>query len=1337
MDVLSVEQGLSSTHASVLLQDRQGFVWIGTLGGLNRYDGYQIKVFRNLPGDSTSLPSNIITALHQDRQGVLWVGTTMGLSRFNPLDETFTSYMNKPGNPKSLSHNLVNYIHEDRGGQLWISTSGGGLNLFDREKQTFSHYSPLGAAPNALIKNTIITEFCEDRQDGRLLWMSVWIEGASALYAFDAQTKTFTRCDMGPKWANNEIHSVIEDRSGHLWLGMAQGVAVFDKTARTLRWFDQDPNAPEGEVISVMEDREGKIWICGFGSGLHCYDPKKGRFERFTHDPSNVKGLISNKVHSVLEDRSGGMWIATDGGGVNRWQPGNERFQALQTDPANPRYVIGGIVTALCEDRNGRLWIGNNWKGLDCYNRRTGRFEPMGFKSGDLRKMAATVASIQEDRKGNIWVGTSKQGLFCIDPEQRTFVSYTSDPANPASLGSNNIRTIQTDQAGSVWLGTPEGLARFDPTTGQFVHFRHDPAQPASLPSNEVYALYKDRAGALWVGTNCGLSRMVGNSGRFQHFLHHTAQNQGNEWVYNIAEDRAGNIWAGTGKGLYRLRFATGANSEPQIEHYSASNGLLDNVISGILEDGQGRLWISSFKGLTVFKNPQHGAGVLPDFSHYGLGDGLRGYFEDKSYFKNQKGELFFGGENGYNVFHPDSLQNNAHLPNVAITGFEKFDTDRPEAGPVAEKGITARSIVTLSHKNNIFTISFAALDFRNPTQNRYAYQLEGFNDNWIQLGTQHQVTFTNLDPGTYVFRVKGSNNDGVWNEQATELTIVVAPPWYRSWPAFLFYAVLVLGSIYFFYQYQLRRRLEAAEAERLKSLDAFKNRFFTNITHEFRTPLTVILGMTEQVLGGEVARSHSAAIAQPLKLVKRNGENLLRLINQLLDLAKLESKKLKINYIQGDVVPYLRYIAESLQSLANAQNVLLRVESNRAEIIMDYDPERLLQIVHNLLSNAIKFTPSGGRIALSVLHQGDFLLLKVADTGSGIAPEDLPYLFDRFYQAHNLEKARAGGTGIGLALTKELVELLGGKISLESELGKGTTFTVRLPIANNAAWVGDVATFADVERDKAVPQSQALPKDTTLPTLLVIEDNPDVMAYLAACLQDTYALDFAYNGRAGIEKALETIPDLIVSDVMMPEKDGFEVCGTLKNDERSSHIPIVLLTAKADVENRIAGLRRGADAYLAKPFHQEELLVTLENLLEQRKALQLKYQHWALLPPTMPAKTEATAPLAAVDQENIFLQKIVAHLERHLDDADFSVPQLSRDMGLSQSQLYRKVKALTDLSTAAFIRRVRLQKGKHLLETSNDTIAEIAYQVGFTTPNYFSDAFLEEFGFRPNAMRN
>lgn len=1354
-EVLSVEQGLSSSHTSVILQDRQGFIWIGTLGGLNRYDGYGIKTFRNLPGDSTSLPSNIITAFHVDRQGVLWVGTPMGLSRYNDDNETFTSYVAKPGDARSLSHNLINFVYEDRDGQLWISTSGGGLNLFDRARKTFSSYSPLGASPQVAIKNTIITEFCEDRQRDHQLWMSVWTEGVLGLYSFDTRTKTFTRRDTGIDWGSNEVHSVMEDRSGHLWLGTAQGLAVFDKTARTLRWFNQDPNAPKGEVTNCMEDRQGKIWACGFGSGLHCYDPKKGRFERFTHDPSNAKGVSNNKVHSVMEDRSGVLWFTTDGGGVNRWQPGNERFQSMQTDPANPRYVIGGIVTALCEDRSGRVWIGNNWKGLDCYNRRTGRFEPIDFKSGDLRKIATSITAIKEDQKGQIWVGTSRQGLFCLDPEQRTFVRYTADPANPTGLGSNNIRTIQTDASGGVWLGTPAGLARFDPATGQFAHFRHDPAQAAGLPGNEVYALYKDRSGALWVGTNGGLSRMAGSSGRFRHFLRHTADapNRNNEWVYNILEDRVGNIWAGTGRGLYRLHFTNGPDALPQTDFYSEANGLLDNVISGILEDGQGRLWISSFKGLTVFKNPQYGESILPDCRHYGLSDGLCGFFEDKSHFKNQQGELFFGGENGYNVFHPDSIDNNTYPPQVAITGFEKLDTDRPEAGPVAERGMAARSVVTLSHKNNIFTISFAALDFRNPAQNRYAYQLEGFDDHWIQLGTQHQVTFTNLDPGTYVFRVKGANNDGVWNETATELTIVVAPPWYRTWVAYICYAVLIVGSIYFFYQYQLRRRLEAAEAERLKSLDAFKNRFFTNITHEFRTPLTVILGVSEQVLSDEVVQSHPVTIAKPLSLIKRNGENLLRLINQILDLAKLESNTLKINYEQGDVLAYLRYIAESLHSLADTQNVQLRFEGpdKPGGIVMDYDPERLLQIVHNLLSNAIKFTPGGGSVVLHVATleapgTAPMLKIAVADTGQGIAMEALPFLFDRFFQAKNQQHAKAGGTGIGLSLTHELVKVMGGEISVESPVpgsSKGTLFTVTLPMLNKAR-LSERTVPAGAGVGAALRQVDTAPHPDTVPLVLLIEDNPDVVTYLSACLKDKYRLDFAYNGREGIEKALQIVPDLIITDVMMPEKDGFEVCDFLKNDERTSHIPLVMLTAKVTVEDRLAGLRRGADAYLAKPFREAELLVWVEQLIARRKMLQARYAHLALSGMAAAKAAEvgnrqgresSQEPLSPAELvlEDTFIQKFRDVLEANYTAPEFSVELICQKMAMSRAQLYRKLSALTGRSVTEHLNDIRLEKARLLLLSGGLNVSEVAYTVGYNDPKYFSRLFADAFGQSPS----
>jgi signal transduction histidine kinase/DNA-binding response OmpR family regulator len=621
-------------------------------------------------------------------------------------------------------------------------------------------------------------------------------------------------------------------------------------------------------------------------------------------------------------------------------------------------------------------------------------------------------------------------------------------------------------------------------------------------------------------------------------------------------------------------------------------------------------------------------------------------------------------------------------------------------------------------------------------------------------------VQFANLQPGSYTFKVQGSNNDGLWSEQPAELQFTIRPPWWKSWVAYLFYLGAITAIGWLFYQYQ-RQKLDLQEALRLKELDDFKSRFFTNITHEFRTPLTVILGMSEQLAIGSwqsALGDEKPAVQGKIGLIKRNGENLLRLINQILDLAKLESKSLKINYVQGDVLPYLRYISESLHSLANAQNVLLRAESTEAKIVMDYDPERLLQIVHNLLSNAIKFTPSGGKVLMRADVKDAWLHLSVSDSGVGVPPDELPFLFDRFFQAKNQASAAAslsgstgvgsGGTGIGLSLTHEVVKALGGKISVESTLGVGSTFLVKLPVTNKSAFLESGANGGLEDRKPATATlslpTETQPADPNLPLILLIEDNPDVVEYLAACLsspsragsQGAYQLDFAYNGRAGIEKALETIPDLIVSDVMMPEKDGFEVVETLKHNELTSHIPIVLLTAKADVQSRIAGLKRGADAYLSKPFHQEELLATLANLLEQRKRLQAKYSDGRLMvSDSLPQSPITNHQSPVSDPEDALLQKVQTAVLDNLSDSNFKVEDLCRAVATGQSQLNRKLMALTGMSTIAFIRSTRLAKAKELLLAKEMNISEVAYAVGFDDPKYFSRAFMEQFGIAPSKL--
>lgn len=763
-----------------------------------------------------------------------------------------------------------------------------------------------------------------------------------------------------------------------------------------------------------------------------------------------------------------------------------------------------------------------------------------------------------------------------------------------------------------------------------------------------------------------------------------------------------------------------------------------NDVIYGILPDTLGNLWMSSNKGIIRY-TPTTGA--IRNFTE---ADGLQSNeFNTWAYAPGPGGTLMFGGINGLNVFSPEHFSDNNHLPTVFVT--ELFVNNK-SIGVGDSTGILPKSIeflqeIRLNYEQRNITLSFSALEFTTSVKKRFRWILEGAETQWHPETTERSATYLNLQPGTYTFKVMAANGDGLWTPHPTSLKIIIRPPWYRTIWAYLIYATLFGGLIYGYLRFRLSQMrlqqqlaLEYLNAERLKDLDKFKSQVFTNVSHEFRTPLTVILGMAEQLHAQVAAPEQQSAVS----LIQRSGENLLRLINQILDLAKLESNTLKINYIQGDVLAFVRYAAESMHSLASMKNILLRVDSHvpGGKILMDYDPERLLHILHNLLSNAIKFTDSGGRITLQISLENDFqpstdlpaghyLHISVSDTGVGIPPTDLPRIFDRFFQAKNQRESGNSGSGIGLSLTYELIKAMEGHITVESEPGKGSMFMVYLPVRQKAILENKPLPFPIPDRQPATVQhNSAHPLQ-----ILLIEDNPDVIEYLNVCLGNHYRLDFAYNGRAGIERAIETIPDLIISDVMMPEKDGFEVCETLKNDERTSHIPLVLLTAKVGVEDRISGLRRGADGYLAKPFHPDELRALLANLLEIRQKLQARYLSGNEL-------TNKSQPLLP-DQEDTFLQKLRNIIEEHITEADLSVEEISKMLGMSYPVVHRKVTALTGRSLTLYVRAIRLQKAKILLADSALSISEVAFQTGFNDPKFFSRVFSEEFGLSPSAFRS
>ncbi|MEM6698609.1 MAG: ATP-binding protein, partial [Bacteroidota bacterium] len=805
-------------------------------------------------------------------------------------------------------------------------------------------------------------------------------------------------------------------------------------------------------------------------------------------------------------------------------------------------------------------------------------------------------------------------------------------------------------------------------------------------------------------------------------------------------------LWLTTVNGVYVLDGKT-------LTHYSPNSGISDNEVWSINQDNDNNIWIGTEKGIDLMKTKGDSLPISPIFKSFKEIDGLK--TQDNianSSFLNEN-QLWWGMGKNVLQLDLDKFYNSIDTtpPNIFLNSIKLndqfFDFSKTNQTKLSEGSIKYESSnkfqnypneLVVDYKTNHFTFNFAALEWSAPHDVRYRYLLEGLEKEWSAPKKENKIDYRGLTHGKYTFNVQAK---GKWSDWGAPLSYSfrIRPPWWFTWWAYVIYGLLFSALVYGIFQF-LRRRLhlrnqlelEQKEAQRLKELDSFKSRLYTNLTHEFRTPLTVILGMTQQI-----RNEPKQFLDTGTQLIERNGKNLLRLINQLLDLSKLEDKSFQLNLQQSDIVAYLRYLTESFQTYTNSENLSLQFLSTLEQLQMDYDPEQLQQIMTNLISNAVKYTPSGGAIKVKLKRIEQQLQLEIHDTGIGIAAADLSHIFDRFYQVDDSATRKEEGTGIGLAHTRELVQLMGGEIHVKSELGKGSVFIINLPIVvsdelkrmNHAApqKLASMDTIPLYSLDKERTDSSLSSHHSSLqPQLLIIEDNPDVVTYLKACLTKLYQIDVAYNGKVGIEKAVEAIPDLIISDVMMPEKDGYEVCDVLKNDERTSHIPIILLTAKADADSKIVGLRRGADAYLTKPFDKEELLVRLEMMVEKQQKIAAYF--------SQDTNTVADIVEEDVQIEHEFIQKVRSIVERHYTDDRFGLPQLCQKVGMSRSQLYRKMKALINIAPSDFIRTYRLQQAKRLLETTDLNVSEVVWEVGFTNLPHFSKIFQEEFGVSPSA---
>lgn len=1361
-----------------LYEDGSGNLWLTFMTGeINRYNR-ETDDFTRFPKsaeDGLGI-SGFVSSVTGDGDGNIWIGTYSGkgdkqagrLYLYEAADDRLTAYKNDPADPEALSENRISKVFMDSSGTLWIGTASSGVDRFvpgsNGKDDRFIHYCNVPGNPEVPITSTI-TAIAED------LAGTIWIGTAGqGILRYVKEEDRFLRylIHADPSSPANHISKLSPGPDSRLWIGTADGLAVYDPGKDTITLYQHDPLDPysisRGLVPAIAHTADGRIWILPvtgsfpLSDGINCFDPETGLFLTFRNDPLDPNSLSSNVITDLFTDRNGILWIGTMGAGIDIYDPFRQKFNLLQYNPMKPDGMPPGKIYSVFEDSKGILWIGTMEYGLFRYDRSSGEITNYFHDPDDPHSINNNnILTICESPPGILWLG-GLGGLKRLDTRTMKFRHYVHDPADPNSVEVYQIMYIISDREGILWLGTlVGGLNRFDTETEQFTSYLKDPGNPESLDwNNGILSVYEGSDGSLWLSSFNGIYRYVRGSGnksdQLIHYYHQT--NDKNSLSCNTVrmavEDSDENLWIATeGGGLNKLNIKTG-----EFTVYTKDQGLPDNNIQGILIDEAGNLWLSTNNGLSKF-NP-----FSEQTDNYNVLDGLQGLeFTFGGYFKSTSGEFFFCGEKGINYFYPEKVKKNQHVPRVVITDFKLFN----KSVAIGENSPLTRSIsetrgLHLRHDENFISFEFAALNYTNTSKNQYKYRMIGLDPDTVYSGTRRFAEFTDLRPGKYTFWVTGSNNDGVWNTEGVSLDIVVHPPWWRSGLAYGMYGLIAILMIALYIRwrtYRLRKEKETLESQvsertreieekdaRLLQMDRMKTRFFANISHEFRTPITLIINPVEEMLASD---SRSSSDSNKLSVIHRNGKRLLYLVTQLLDLSRLDSGKMKIELVEDNIIQFMRLIFSSFISLAEKNNIHYEYHLPTEQVITRFDSGKLETIMNNLLSNAFKYTPEGGEIKstveVAVATYGDdvkILKISVEDNGPGINEKDLDMIFDRFYQSDDHRHLEAGGTGIGLSLTRELVLLLKGKIEVKSKPGFGTLFEVALPLGSGHLKEDEYIILKKTAEVKVVPEKTALPeKDVPKITgieegqqakkviqVLIVEDNKELRDYLAEQLEHHYTVTEAVNGEDGLKQAVKIIPDLIISDIKMPKMDGLEFCRRIKTNERTSHIPFIMLTALADIENRLEGLQTAADDYIIKPFNIKELKVRVRNLIEQRQTLRKKFA----------ASLDVSGKEISLNSYDVkFMDRIFRIVEEHMVDLDFDVSALHNKSGLSHTQLYRKIFALTGLSPSKFIRKLRLKRAAALMEHSGGNITEIALKSGFGSLSYFTKCFREEYGITPS----
>lgn len=1293
-----VEEGLPQNTVFCILQDRQGFMWFGTKDGLSRYDGYTFKNFKHDKKDRNSIGNNFIRSLYQDEKESIWVGTDEGIYMYEPRTERF-SHFDRKTSTGTFINGEVNDIKRDKNGNLWISNGWQGIFLYKPLQDELISYN-YEATRNAWC-------VCID-QDNRV-WTGTHSHGWSYYDRKNNRFETFMIPKENEKTMGEDVYRIFQDNYNDMLIGTNYGIKKLSLIDKQVKPFPAAGNPGNTLFVRDMIRRsDNELWIAT-ETGIYIYNVRNQTMINLRHNYEDPYSISDNAVYCLFKDREGGIWAGTYFGGVNYYPAQYTSFS--RSFPLNNINTIKGKrVREFQQDMYGGIWIGTEDAGLNYYNPadKTWKNFTSDGKPGSLAYYNIHGLLADGDK---LWVGTFTRGMNVIDLKTRKVIRGYKKTEDSHSLRDNNVFSIYKDHSQNLWIGTPNGLILYNPQNDGFYKIEY--------PGNAfIYDILESHDGILWLASfGQGLFRYNPRSKEWNVFVHNPDDpgSLTHNKIISLFEDSRKNLWITTeGGGI--SRFNTGDNN---FTSYTTDDGLPNDVVYKILEDENQQLWLTTNNGICCF-DP-----LNKTFKTYTLSNGLLGnQFNYKSGFKTSDGQLYFGCLNGFISFNPATFTENNYVPPVVISDFQLFNNKKAKKQP-----ITASEKIVLKYNQSSFSIDFAALSFTAPEKNTYMYNLEGLEKEWSQPSKKHSVTYSNIPPGDYMFRVKGSNSDGVWNEQPTGLEIHILPPFYRTKLActiYLICLITIISRLIISYKRRTekrnKRRLEIFENEKNKELYNAKIAFFTNIAHEIRTPLSLIKGPLEHILTENVKEPE---LKENLEVIEKNTNRLLDLSNQLLDFRKMESKGFQLNYINTDIKQLIQDVFARFKPTVIQKNLGFQMDFPSGAIRADIDREAFTKILSNLLTNAIKHAESQIRVTAGIISTGNddagnSIRIEVANDGLLIPKEMAEKIFEPFFQIKDKTGNNVkGGTGLGLPLARSLAELHCGKLCLETSSGLLNSFCLELPVKQASSIV--------INLEPAEQETKSRQKETALPAgkpaLLLAEDDRDMRHFLYGRLKAHYHVVKASNGKIALDYLQKENIDIVITDIMMPEMDGLQLCREIKSNVNYSHIPVIMLTAKAGLQSRIEGLEAGADAYVEKPFAMEHLLAQISNLFTNRNKVKQAFIN---------SPVQSIGSIALTKSDEIFLEKVTKIIHENLSESTFNVDSLAEDLHMSRSSLHRKIKGISELTPNDFIQLVRLKKAAEYLQEGSYRINEIGFLVGFASSSYFSKSFKKQFGISP-----